>query len=222
MRNRLLGTAVLGLTALLLVAACGTDPTPTPRPLPTATPVPAAAPTSIPESEETGTRITASQDATLFEDAEGLLADSTGVGLFTGTTNRSAVRRALLAFDVAGEIPAGATITSAKLTMNMGRTSGGSADVAIHRVLTSWAEGPSGAGRKGGGAGGPAVEGDPRGCTLVSTTIHGRAREATSFPWLVRPRPSGDLGATFGRATRSLTTCSRGWMGRTRTSDGSL
>ena len=46
-------------------------------------------------------------------------------------------------FDVAGGVPAGATIVSATLTMQMTKTRGGGTPVALHQVLASWGEGAS-------------------------------------------------------------------------------
>ena len=45
--------------------------------------------------------------------------------LKTGNTGNVDARRALLAFDLAGSIPAGATILSAELTLNQSRTIAG-------------------------------------------------------------------------------------------------
>ena len=62
--------------------------------------------------------ITSAKDNTLFEHNA---AASNGAGefLFSGETNFALARRAVLAFDVAGSVPAGATIDSATLTRNV-------------------------------------------------------------------------------------------------------
>ncbi|NUO83035.1 DNRLRE domain-containing protein [candidate division KSB1 bacterium] len=62
--------------------------------------------------------------------------------------------RTLLAFDIAGNIPAGATILSAKLTLFLSKAFAPSEQtVVLHRVLTDWGEGASDAtGEEGGGA----------------------------------------------------------------------
>ncbi len=94
------------------------------------------------------------QDATLYE-GDGSLANGVGSYLFTGRTesqNGALERRALLAFDIAGAVPAGSTITSVTLELAMSRTIAGEQEVALHAVLESWTEGPSDApGQEGGG-----------------------------------------------------------------------
>jgi hypothetical protein len=50
----------------------------------------------------------------------------------------------VVAFDVAGSIPAGATITNASLSMNMSRTSSDAAQtVSLYKLLADWGEGTS-------------------------------------------------------------------------------
>ncbi len=66
--------------------------------------------------------LSATHDATLFEQDQGTLADGSGQYLFVGRTEGPATRRALLTFDVTTHIPADATITSVTLTLNLSRT----------------------------------------------------------------------------------------------------
>lgn len=99
------------------------------------------------------TTLLASRDNTLFEDGSGALSNGSGSYLFTGNTRSMGVRRALLHFDVAGAIPAGSTIDSASLHLNMSMTIAGSENVNLHPVLADWGEGASDAsGMEGGGA----------------------------------------------------------------------
>jgi len=74
--------------------------------------------------------------------------ESNGAGdyLFVGKTGEADgvdIRRALLRYDVAGALPAGATITSAELTINVSRSArnAGNADATLHRLNASWGEG---------------------------------------------------------------------------------
>jgi hypothetical protein len=158
--RRLLTTASLAIVTLLLLAACAGEPTPTPTPFATATPSPAPTPTAPPTPTPDGAlRLDASRDATLFEDRDGALAASKDDGNIAGVTNRGDVRRMLIAFDLT-QLPPGSVVTSARLELNMGRTSGGPSDVTVHRALTAWGEGSSGA-EGVGGAGAPATAGDP-------------------------------------------------------------
>ena len=102
-----------------------------------------------------------SRDATLFEDLEGRLADSAGPGIFAGLTNRTEVRRGLVAFDLPSGIPADAIVTAVTVTMTLSRASGPAAAVALHKMTNAWDEGPSVAAGAGGGGGNEAVVGDP-------------------------------------------------------------
>jgi hypothetical protein len=53
------------------------------------------------------------KDNTIYGESNDL-SNGAGTSLFAGVTAMSAIRRALLAFDVAGTLPAGSTITSAR------------------------------------------------------------------------------------------------------------
>ena len=98
-----------------------------------------------------------SQDNTLFETMDGDLSSGVGPSLFFGANSRSNVRRALLAFDLAG-IVAGSTIDSVSLRIHVSQSPNGeSQPMTVHRVLASWGEGSS---SSQGGAGAPAEAGD--------------------------------------------------------------
>src|SRR6266508_6305444 len=72
----------------------------------------------------------------------------------------SEIRRGVVAFDIAGSIPPGSTITGVSLSMHMSRTLFETAQtVELHRLLADWGEGTSDAsGQEGGGA--PATTND--------------------------------------------------------------
>jgi hypothetical protein len=101
-----------------------------------------------------------SRDATLNADPEGLIANSRGGAIFAGNTNRPEARRALIAFDVASALPAGATITGASLTLTVGRTRAEETTITLHRITAAWEEGATSTFGEG-GSGDVAVEGDP-------------------------------------------------------------
>lgn len=104
----------------------------------------------------------ADRDNTLYEDAAGSLSNGAGMHFFAGTTQGALVRRGLIYFDIAGAIPAGSTINSVELTLNMSMTIAGDVDVALHPVLADWGEAGSIAvgGNGGEGGGGTAQDGD--------------------------------------------------------------
>jgi len=96
--------------------------------------------------------LTALKDTTLYEpvpdpDPE-YAANGSGDHTFTGVTKNGFIRRAVIAFDIAGQIPAGATIDSVALTLNVSRVPNPSnpSVTSLHRVLADWGEGESDAG----------------------------------------------------------------------------
>jgi hypothetical protein len=95
----------------------------------------------------------ASRDNTLYFDPAGTISNGAGGHIFAGMTAADTQRRALLAFDVAGAIPAGSKIDSASLTLHMSKTITSGIEVTLHRLLADWGEGASIApGEEGGGA----------------------------------------------------------------------
>ena len=142
---------IAALGAVVALAACSADPTPTATPAsePTATPAPPSTPEATPTpalpAGAVGVSLGASQDATLINDPGAPRANGAGEYLFVGVTGQPQVRRTLIAFDVAGGIPADATVLSAELTLDMSRTSNPffANVMALHRVTASWGEGAS-------------------------------------------------------------------------------
>ncbi len=106
--------------------------------------------------------INPSKDNTLYQyiPADGDRSNALGDHFFTGETAVGELRRGVLAFDIAGNVPAGSTITSVTLTLNMSRTPSGTArTVELHRLIADWGEGTSQAsGQEGMGA--PATTND--------------------------------------------------------------
>jgi hypothetical protein len=92
-------------------------------------------------------KIGASKDATVYQN---VVNNSSGGGnaLFSGTNGMGSPRRGLIAFDVADDIPAGATITGVQLTLFLGQVAGsgggvggGTSTIELHRLLADWGEG---------------------------------------------------------------------------------
>ena len=89
--------------------------------------------------------IVAGADNTLYEDADGSVSNGSGAILLAGRNNvaQDSIRRAVLYFDVAGNLPHGARVESAVLTLYMDRGNGGLRDMRLHRLLADWGEGDS-------------------------------------------------------------------------------
>ena len=91
------------------------------------------------------------RDNSIYQEAEN--SNGQGVYLFAGDTAFEAARRALLRFDVAGAVPAGATIDSASLRLTCTLSPLGIMDpnpFALHRLSADWGEAGSDAGEPGG------------------------------------------------------------------------
>jgi hypothetical protein len=102
------------------------------------------------------------KDNTLYEfdAAEGDTSNALGNHFFAGETGMGELRRGVLAFDIAGNIPAGSTILDVTLSLNMSRTADNTArTIELHKLLADWGEGTSVApGEEGDGA--PATTND--------------------------------------------------------------
>jgi hypothetical protein len=135
----------------------------------------------LPASAATLT-LTPIKDNTLFSTET--TSNGAGNSIFSGMTGPNGgptVQRAVVAFDVAGSLPAGATVTSVTLTLNL--LSSGSPDnqtLTLHRVTSDWGEGTS---SSNSGAGGPATAND-------ATWLH------TFFSTQFWATPGGDFDPT--------------------------
>lgn len=136
--------------------------------------------------------LTPSRDATLYEDANGALANGGGQYLFVGQNTTGQRRRTLVAFDIAGVVPDKSRIVFAELTMAITRSQATAPmDLDVHPVLADWGEGATVA-TGGEGGGGPAQAGD-------ATWLH-RAYPGT--PWT---GAGGDFGPSSGRFSAPVT-----------------
>jgi hypothetical protein len=113
--------------------------------------------------------IGASKDNTLYLSATGALSNGQGDHFFSGITAQNKIRRALLEFDVAAAVPAGSTIQSVRLTLQVTNTISNTQNVSLHRTLADWGEGASNApGQEG--SGGASMNGD---ATWIHTFYNG-------------------------------------------------
>jgi len=149
--------------------------------------------------------ITSNHDTTIYK---GFVNNSNGggVGTFSGDDTNARVSRGLISFDVAGNVPAGATIQSVQLTLNLGAVAGAGASgsgaggdptprtIGLYMLTASWGEGTAGNSLTvipGSGAGFAAGNGD--------ATWNARAYSATTpTPWTTA---GGDYVATASGGT---------------------
>lgn len=142
----------------------------------------------VPTARAATVTLIPSQDNTLIQTSDGSLSNGAGSSLFAGRTSQPAAvsrRRAVIAFDVAGAVPAGSTIMNVTLRLTVSRTnvSAGTVPVALHFVTSDWGEGTSDASFLGGGSGAPSTPGD-------ATWIH------TFFDTEFWGTPGGDFDPT--------------------------
>jgi hypothetical protein len=124
---------------------------------------------------------------------------SNGLGdIFVGRTNQDpsgppmiSIRRGLIQFDIAGAVPAGATITDVSLTLRDVMGLNGDRPTSLHRTLQDWGEGTS---FQGGGMGAPATDGD----ATWLYRFYNAANPALSPTWTT---PGGDFSPTVSAST---------------------
>jgi hypothetical protein len=102
------------------------------------------------------------KDNTLIEHPEGIFSNGSGPRIFAGRINEAelSIRRAVLAFDLAGSVPAGSDVTEATLTLTAQSpplSGPASVTISVHRLLADWGEGSS---SSNGGLGAFPGEGD--------------------------------------------------------------
>ena len=163
-----------------------------------------------------------SKDNTIFSE---LTSNSDAGGKLTsGRTNVGNLRRALLGFNVAGQLPAGAVVTSAQLTLNLNQTTATTnASMSLYRLSQDWGEGTSDPLGNAGGAGVAATVGDatwtarfydPTSPTLWSTA--GGSYNASSSS-------TATVGTTAGQylwTSALLATDAQGWVNTPATNFG--
>ena len=167
--------------------------------------------------------INPSKDNTLYEfvPEDGDLSNALGLHFFAGETGMGELRRGVLAFDIAGSVPAHSIITSVTLTLNMSRTSDITArTVELHKLLADWGEGTSQAsGDEGQGA--PATPDDATWRHRFFDTIFW-ATQGGDFSGTVSASQSvGDLGV-YTWSSSQMVADVQSWLNNRATNFGWL
>jgi hypothetical protein len=142
--------------------------------------------------------LSAVRDNTLFESETGDLSSGMGPAVFAGDNATLNTRRALLYFDVVGQVPPGSTVLHAEIRLHVSSVPNvESRPLNVHRMLAGWGEGTSNA---SGGGGAPAAPGD-------ATWLH------RFFPNSLWSSPGGDFATGASAATAVPDTGTYVWSG---------
>ena len=168
--------------------------------------------------------ISPSKDNTLYESAAGSLSNGAGNHFFagrTGPTSGSLIRRGVIAFDIAGSIPAGSTIDSVTLSLHMSRTVSGAQNVTLHKLLADWGEGSSNApGFEGGGA--AASPGDATWVHRFFNTANWASVGGDFFPFFSSSASVGGIGSYTWGSTAAMVSDVQSWLDNPATNFGWL
>ena len=144
------------------------------------------------------------KDNSIFQNAVNN-SDGGGPGMFAGTQGTGSPRRGLIEFNVAANVPAGATINSVQLELFLGMVAGsggggggggGSYTIGLYKLAKNWGEGTAGSGNTGiGGTGNGFAAG-----TGDATW------NAAAYPSTLWTHPGGDFSATASATTSVGTT----------------
>jgi hypothetical protein len=139
----------------------------------------------------------ASRDGTIYSNHTDR-GSGGGNALISGTNGQDDPRRALLAFDIAGHVPAGAKICGVTMSLELGALPTDPTEMSLietHRLLADWGEGttqqqiPPNDSLGGTGQGAPAAGGD--------VTWSSRFWGAAPVPWNT---PGGDFASSASSA----------------------
>ena len=151
--------------------------------------------------------LTSERDNSIFSETQSN-ANGAGHNIYTGrggggggggSGGAPALRRGLLAFDIAASVPTGATIQNARLTLHLidAATNGPAfVDVNLHRVLADWGEGLSDAG-EGNGTG--------TGTAALTNDVTWNERFFNSAPATPWSTVGGEFAGTSSAAGHSVT-----------------
>jgi hypothetical protein len=159
------------------------------------------------------------RDNTLFEDADGDTSNGAGPALFSGVTSQGRIRRALLWFDLAGRLPAGARIDSVTLGLHVSNAPNGiPREFSLHPVRREWGEGTS---FSTGGTGAPATANDATWTHAFHPADSWSSPGGDFEPGVSASALVMDVGG-YTWSSPQLAADVRSWLGDTRTNHGWL
>ncbi|MFO0831893.1 MAG: hypothetical protein U0637_08615 [Phycisphaerales bacterium] len=143
-----------------------------------------------------------------------------GAYLHAGVNSSGNVRRALLRFDVASSVPAGATITGVTMTVFCDRAASTDPLVfSLHRVQGEWGEGASDAGDPG-GSGAPAERGDATWLHRVFPEVTWDTSGGDFDPAASSTLTVPDVGSYTFPSSASMVSDAQSWLDHPETNNG--
>jgi glucose/arabinose dehydrogenase len=168
-------------------------------------------------------RLTPAKDNTIFSE-DGSLSDALGY-LYAGKTGSGAgnsLRRALMAFDIASQVPTGAVITSAQLSLNLNKSSSATGNMTLNKLTQNWGEGTSNAGDPG-GSGTLATPNDATWTERFYSPSHNQTWSTAGGAFSATASATTSVGFALGKYTWSsaqLATDVQGWLDSPATNFG--
>jgi hypothetical protein len=168
--------------------------------------------------------IGASKDASIFQSNPNN-GSGAGNGLYSGTNSKLSPRRARDSFDIAGNVPAGAVIQDAKLTLTLGLVAGGgsgggsgSPSIELHRVNADWGEAATQQSTP------PTDSMGSQGAGVAAQTndVTWNSRFHNSSPATPWATPGGDFATSASAATSVGTTTNVGYVWSSPTMAGDV
>lgn len=153
-----------------------------------------------------------SKDTTIYGNGDANLSNGGGQFLLAGSSGERRRLRSLIAFDLAGQIPAGSTINAVTLTFAVNTPLASNRNsVALHRLTADWGEGTLVA-PMGEGGGAPANPGD----ATWNSRAHGSATWTSPggdfLPTASAQQAVGAPGTTVTLAADGLAADVRAWL----------
>lgn len=158
--------------------------------------------------------LTPLQDTTIYSEG-GAFGNGAGDVLTVGrlgSTGENARRRGIVAFDVGSLIPAGATVESVTLELQLIQAAPGSSQsaVSLHRATRSWGEGT------GATSVGQAVTAGPGDATWTDAFLGGETWASAGGDWTASASSTRLVGSAFGvvawPSTPQLVADVQGWL----------
>jgi hypothetical protein len=156
--------------------------------------------------------LVASRDNTLYYDPNGQLSNGAGVFLFSGLTGSHGPRRTLLSFDVASAIPAGSTINSVQLRLQVTRAVAVPRVMGLYPVLAAWGEGTSNAGTPGGAGTGAAPNDATWSHRFYGTSQTWATPGGDYSPTAVSTQTVNDLGSYTWPTSAGFASLAQSWL----------